>query len=135
MIFAMKFYLMIVPFLANSRLELYPKDQAGGAFINMILQIFLIIGGAWAVFKSQSLMLEILNPEAAQAERQSSALLTGAVMGAVSVAAGIATGGTSAAVTGAMGALGGAVGNSVLGAAQGEGGSSSKQDENQAYRG
>ena len=139
MIFSMKFYLMIVPFLANSRLELYPKSKPGGSIINMILQIFLIIGGAWAVFKSQSLMMEILNPEAAQAEKQSSALLTGAVIGAVtttaSVAAGIATGGTSLAATGALASVAGSVGGSVMGGSQSESGASSKQDESQAYRG
>ena len=135
----MKFYLMIVPFLANSKLELYPKSMPGGSIINMILQIFLIIGGAWAVFKSQSLMMEILNPEAAQAEKQSSALLTGAVIGAVtttaSVAAGIATGGTSLAATGALASVAGSVGGSVMGGSQNESGASSKQDESQAYRG
>ena len=139
MIFSMKFYLMIVPFLADSRLELYPRTLPGGSIINMILQIFLIIGGAWAVFKSQSLILEILNPEAAQAERQSSALISGAVIGAVSgaatIAAGVATGGASVAAQGALMSAGGALGSSILGGAKSEGGSGSKQDESQAYRG
>ena len=105
----------------------------------MILQIFLIIGGAWAVFKSQSLILEILNPEAAQAERQSSALISGAVIGAVSgaatIAAGVATGGASVAAQGALMSAGGAIGSSILGGAKSEGGSGLKQDESQAYRG
>jgi len=135
MIFSMKFYLMIVPFLADSRLVLYPKDMPGGSFVNMILQIFLIIGGAWAVFKSQSLMMEVLNPEAAQAEKQSSALLTGAIVGAASVAAAAATGGTSVAATGALSTAAGSVGNSVLGGAQGDNAANSKKDEGQAYRG
>ena len=137
MIFSMKFYLMVVPFLANSKLELYPKSLPGGSIVNMVLQIFLIIGGAWAVFKSQSLILEILNPEAARSERESGALLTGAVMGAVSMAAGIATGGTSMAATAAMaaGAAGSAVGSSILGGAQNDSAASSKKDEGQAYRG
>ena len=137
MIFSMKFYLMVVPFLANSKLELYPKSLPGGSIVNMVLQIFLIIGGAWAVFKSQSLILEILNPEAARSERESGALLTGAVMGTVSMVAGIATGGTSMAATAAMaaGAAGSAVGSSILGGAQNDSAASSKKDEGQAYRG
>lgn len=135
MIFAMKFYLMIVPLIADSDLVLYD----GVPIINMILQVFLIIGGAWSVFKSQSLILEILNPEAAQAERQSSALISGAVVGAVStaasIAAGVATGGTSLAATGALMSAGGAIGGSVLGGSQGESSAGSKQDNSQAYRG
>lgn len=139
MIFSMKFYLMIIPFLTSSKLKLYNGDMAGGSMINTILQLSLIIGGAWAVFKSQSLILEVLNPEAAQAERQSSALISGAVIGTVStaasIAAGVATGGTSLAATGALMSAGGAVGGSVLGGAQGESGAGSKQDDSQAYRG
>ena len=83
----MKFYLMVVPFLANSKLELYPKSLPGGSIVNMVLQIFLIIGGAWAVYKSQSLLMQILNPQAAQAEQQAASLLTGVVVGAASTGA------------------------------------------------
>lgn len=143
MIFAMKYYLMIVPLISTSGLVLYPKDTSGGAMINNILQIFLIIGGAWAVFKSQSLILELLNPEAAQAEKQASALLTGAVMGSVHTAAAIATGGSTAALS-AVGAVAGGAGGAVGGAAAGEGQGGGKtsspkaerdKDEKQAYRG
>lgn len=144
-IFSMKFYLMIVPFLADSRLELYPKTAPNGFVINTVLQLFLIIGGAWAVFKSQSLIMELLNPNAAEAEKQASALLTGAVTGAAMGAVTVATGGTSAALTGAMGAVG-AVGGAASSGVQSSSGSSngsssaskqqqSSQDENQAYRG
>ena len=116
MIFSMKFYLMIVPFIASSRLILY--DEEGGTYINMILQILLIIGGAWAVFKSQSLILEILNPEAAQSERQSSALVSSAVMATIIAGATIATGGTAgAAASGAAASGMGAAGASGIGAA------------------
>ncbi len=131
MIFAMKYYLMLVPFISNSGLELYPKNLAYGAEINNILQVFLIIGGAWAVFKSQSLLLELLNPEAAQAERQVNALVTGAVMGAASVA----TGGAGAVLTGAMGAIGGAASGEQKAGNASAPKEQSKQDENQAYRG
>ena len=136
MIFSMKYYLMVVPFISDSRLVLYPTNQANGAIINTVLQLFLIIGGAWAVFKAQSLLLELLNPEAAQAEKQASALLTGAAMGAASMA----TGGAGAAVMGAMSAVGGAVSNGVQNnGAQNNSAPSPKtqssQDESQAYRG
>lgn len=135
MIFSMKYYLMLIPMISSSGLELYPRDLSNGTMINSVLQIFFIIGGAWAVFKAQSLLLEILNPEAAQAERQVSALVTGAVMGAASVA----TGGVGAAFSNITGAIGGAIGGSAGSGAQGEQPSAPKAqnspDSNQAYRG
>lgn len=137
MIFSMKYYLMLIPFLSSSNLQLYPKELANGAMINNVLQIFFVIGGAWAVFKGQSLLLEILNPEAAQAERQVSALVTGAVMGAASVA----TGGAGAALSSVTGALGGAIGGSAGNAGNGaQGGAPASKtqnnsDSNQAFRG
>ena len=81
----------------------------------------MIVGGAWAVYKSQSLILEILSPEAGMAEKQTAAMLTGMIVGGVSTAATIATGGAAGAAMGAMGAVAGAV--------------KSGQDENQTYRG
>lgn len=140
MIFSMKYYMMLIPFLSNSGLVLYPKNVAHGATINTILQLFMIIGGAWAVFKSQSLILELLSPEAAQAEQQSSALLTGMAMGAISAA----TGGAGAVLSGMMGASGGGGGSkdkikapSSKGGSSGgsSGGASGGGDQNQAYRG
>lgn len=135
MIFSMKYYLMLIPFVSSSGLELYSKNLPNGAMINNVLQIFFVIGGAWAVFKGQSLLLEILNPEAAQAERQVSALVTGAVMGAASVA----TGGAGAALSSVTGAIGGAIGGSAGNGAQGGASSAPKthnnSDPNQAFRG
>lgn len=143
MIFSMKYYLMLIPFISGSNLVLYSSEDPNGAIINSVLQIFFVIGGAWAVFKAQSLILELLNPEAAQAERQVSALVTGAVMGAASVA----TGGVGAAFSNVTGAIGGAIGGAAsgnsgggAGGAQKEGasaggGASGSQDSNQAYRG
>lgn len=135
MIFAMKYYMMLIPFISNSGLELYPRSQPWGAEINNVLQLFLIIGGAWAVFKSQSLLLELLNPDAARAEKEASALLTGAAMAGVSMIPG--TGGIIA--SGAMGAFGALnstsnnqsqAGNSVPSPVQ-----QRNQDENQRYSG
>lgn len=135
MIFSMKYYLMLVPFISGTSLELYPRSQPWGAEINNVLQLFLIIGGAWAVFKSQSLLLELLNPEAAKSEKEASALLTGAAMSAVSMIPG-AGGVVASGAMGAMGALNSASSNEKQG---GSAGSSPQpqwnHDENQAYRG
>ena len=131
-IFAMRYYLLIIPSVAGSNLILYPKNVANGAVINSVLQLFLVVGGAWAVYKSQSLLMQILNPQAAMAEQQSASLLTGAVTGAVvgaaSVGAAVASGGTSAAL-GAVSAAGSAL--SGAGSQSGSGGGGSDQ----AYRG
>lgn len=81
MIFSMKYYLLVVPMISSSRLQLYDTSLPGGTMINSVLQIFLIIGGAWAVFKSQSLILQILSPDAAQAEQQASSFITGMLVG------------------------------------------------------
>lgn len=132
-IFSMKFYMMLIPLISSSSLELYDITLPNGIMINNVLRIFFIIGGAWAVFKSQSLMLELLNPEAAQAEKQASALTTGMIIGAATTAASVATGGASA-IAGA--AMKGAAGAAASGASQERSASSSRSnDQNQAYRG
>ena len=90
-IFTMKLYLMLVPTVAGSRLLMFDdKTLEGYAFINAMLKLFVVIGGAWAAFKSQHLILTILHPEAARAARMSTAMMMGAVMGAAGGAAGLA---------------------------------------------
>ncbi len=127
-IFAMRYYLMLVQTIAGSNLMLYDTNLPGGAVINTILKMVMIIGGAWAVYKSQTLMMQILSPSIAAADREASSLMTGMVIGAASTAAGVATGGASTALTAASMAGKGAsaIGNSVQ---------SARNDSNQAYRG
>ena len=109
-IFAMRYYLMLVPAIAGSGLRLYDTSLPAGNMINNVLKLFIIIGGAWAVYKSQSLIMQIMNQEAAMAEQQAGALVSGIIMGTVSTAANVgmaaATGGSSA-VLGGLGGLGG----------------------------
>ena len=130
-VFVMKLYLMLVPAIAGSNLILYDKSLPNGREINDILQIFLIIGGAWAVYKGQSLILEIFSYQAGLTEKQASSLITGMIMGGAQVATAAATGGTSAALKGAAGMASGVMGN--IGASGNSGGSG--PDQNQAYRG
>lgn len=132
-IFVMKLYLMLVPVIAGSNLVFYDKSLPYGSEINTVLQLFMIVGGAWAVYKGQSLILEIFSYQAGLTEKQASSLITGMIVGtasaATSVAAAAATGGTSAALQGAgmaAAGAGGALGGSVA---------SGNQDKNQAYRG
>ncbi len=124
-VFAMKYYLMLVPALAGNNLILYDTSLPNGDTINMVLKMIIVIGGAWAVYKSQHLILQILNPEAAQAAQESAAFLTGMVTGAVSTAASAgmaaATGGTSALLNGSK------IAGKAMGAVQGAGDEADKQ--------
>lgn len=84
-IFAMKYYLMIVPFLTSSNLTLYNvTGNANDAMIDTVLRVFLIIGGAWAVYKGQLLIMMILAPDAAMTEQQAGSFVTGMFMGGAS---------------------------------------------------
>ncbi len=103
-IFTMKYYLMLIPFISGSELVLYDSTLPGGILINNILKMLMIIGGAWAVYKSQHMIMQIMNPEAAMAEQQASAMLTGMIIGAASTAASAAS---AAATGGASAAFGG----------------------------
>lgn len=96
-VFAMKYYLMIVPAMVSSNMEFYNSSLPNGAMINNVLRIFLVVGGAWAVYKSQSLIMVILAPEAAMTEQQSGSLMTGLVVGGASKAAATVGRGTVAA--------------------------------------
>lgn len=134
-IFSMRYYLMLVPSIAGNDLCLYDMSLPNAVVINSILKMFLIIGGAWAVYKSQHLILQIFNPEAASADEQAGNLIKGIVVGtattAGSMAMAAATGGGSAAMN-ALGGAGGTMGK--LSSAMDEMGSSGG-DERQKYTG
>lgn len=103
-IFMMKYYLMLIPSVFGTDLVLYDLYLPNAGMINNVLKMLFIIGGAWAVYKSQHLIMQMMNPEAAMADQQASAMLTGMIIGAATTAASAAsaaaTGGASAAVGG-----------------------------------
>jgi len=132
-IFSMRYYLMLVPAIAGSRLCLYSMSLPNASIINTVLKMFLIIGGAWAVYKSQHLILQILNQEAAMAEQQTGALVQGMIMGAASTAMAASTGGASAAMGGLTGG-GGIPGAGMISSAMG-GQSGSGGDDGQRFKG
>lgn len=82
-IFAMKLYFLLVPALAGKEI-IFSQDTA----LNYCMQLFIVIGGAWAVYKGQHLILELLNPDAASTARQSMADMAVLVRGASSLAKG-----------------------------------------------
>lgn len=109
-IFSMRYYMLLVPSIAGSNLCLYSMSLPNAVMINSVLKMFMIVGGAWAVYKSQSLILQILNQEAAAAEQQSGALMSGMIIGSVTTAANMAGAAASGGATAALGGLGGAGG-------------------------
>ncbi len=143
-IFSMRYYLMLVPVIAGSKLCLYSPDLPNAVMINNILKMFMIIGGAWAVYKSQHLLMQIFNQEAAMAEQQTGALIQGMIMGAGSTAMAAASGGASAAMggLGALGSMGGGMGMGgmpggmgTLGKMASSAGEASGGDDKQRFRG
>ncbi|MDO5408813.1 MAG: hypothetical protein Q4F28_16015 [Eubacteriales bacterium] len=95
-IFAMKLYLLAAPVLMGSnRIEF-----SGQSSIDQYIKIFLVLGGAWSVYKGQGLFMQILNPEAAQGGNEASG-----------AAKAIAAGGATRAVSGLAG-VGRAIGQS-----------------------
>lgn len=91
-IFAIRLFLLFVPYIASGNLTLSSSNQQ----LDYILKILVILGGAYSIFKSQHLLLQILNPEAAMMDSQGAAFIA-------SMAAGVVTGGTSLAASGAAG--------------------------------
>ena len=96
-IFAMKYYLMVVPYFTSSNLVLYDPYLPNGTMINNVLRLFLIVGGAWAVYHGQTLVMDILAPQISFEEKQMGFMVTGLLTRGTSMA-------FSAAQMGAMGA-------------------------------
>lgn len=91
-VFTMKFYLMTVPKFVDGTIDF----GSGSGELDCIIKVFLVIGGAWAVFKGQHLLLQILNPAAADLAQQSTVLAAVMSMrgarGAIALAGGIGSG-------------------------------------------
>ncbi len=106
-IFSLRYYMLLVPSIAGSNLCLYSMSLPNAVMINSVLKMFMILGGAWAVYKSQNLIMSIFNQEAAMAEQQSGALMSGMIIGSVTTAANMAGAAASGGTTAALGGLGG----------------------------
>ena len=76
-IFAMKYYLMVVPYFTSSNLILYDSKLPNGTIIDNVLRVFLIVGGAWAVYHGQTLIMDILAPQISFEEKQMGLMATG----------------------------------------------------------
>ena len=81
-IIAMKIYFLIVPFLVGGGIN-YGVNSYTEACINL----FIVIGGAFAVYKSRLLLISVVNPMAAGSMAESGIIgsfISGRVMGVVS---------------------------------------------------
>ncbi len=63
MLIGMKIYIILVPIIMSSNLELSSVN-----FVNMGLKVLFIVGGAFAIYKSNSLLMQILNVQASYSE-------------------------------------------------------------------
>lgn len=80
MVIAMRLYLIMVPIIMSSDLVFFSGDGMWYSFLNIMARMLMVLGGAWAVLKSSSLVSGILagNPgmAALQQEGQTSSLVT-----------------------------------------------------------
>ncbi len=77
MLIGMKLYIILVPIIMSSNLELSSIN-----FVNMGLKVLFIVGGAFAIYKSNSLLMQILNIQASYAESSTAQAGFGFVMSA-----------------------------------------------------
>ncbi len=75
----MRLFLLILPFIASDRIK-YSDDP----MMNTIITIIFVLGGVWSVYKGSSLILQLLDQEAAQAEQRERDMMRGFAMAAVS---------------------------------------------------
>lgn len=80
MVVAMRLYLIMVPVIMSSDLVFFTGHGIWYSFLNLLARLFLVLGGAWAVLKSSSVIGGILqgNPgmAALQQEGQTNDVIT-----------------------------------------------------------
>lgn len=93
-IIIMKVFLMIMPMLFGPNIKFNSSPSA-----DVIIKLFFMLGGFYAAYKGQSLLLSIFSPEAARAEDASLNTVLGITKTAAGVAFGVAMAGISTAVS------------------------------------
>lgn len=75
MVLGMRLYLIIIPYIMSGRIQFTTSNIEGidGKF-NAFIQLLFLVGGAYAVFKSQILILRLLSIEAASQAEASAAM-------------------------------------------------------------
>lgn len=72
MVIAMRLYLIIIPLVISSDLVFFAGDGVGTAVLNRMAQLLMVLGGAWAVLQSGSVITGILagNPGMAAIQQE-----------------------------------------------------------------
>ena len=72
MVIAMRLYLIIIPLAISSDLVFFAGDGVGNAVLNHMAQLLMVLGGAWAVLQSGSVITGILagNPGMAAIQQE-----------------------------------------------------------------
>ena len=60
-VYGMRIYLILTPIISGNSITF----EAGNETFNSFMRLLILIGGAFAIYKSQNMVLKILNPEAA----------------------------------------------------------------------
>ncbi|MDR1439655.1 MAG: hypothetical protein LBJ10_06470 [Clostridiales bacterium] len=80
---AMRLYLMVIPVIMTSG---FAFGSATGT-MDYVIKLLFVLGGAWAVYKSSSMLTSLLSFQAAQSEASAGAMVAGAA-GSVAAAGG-----------------------------------------------
>ena len=72
LVIAMRLYLIVIPIVLSSDLVFFAGDSFGNAVMNHMAQLMMILGGAWAVLQSGSVITGILagNPGMAAIQQE-----------------------------------------------------------------
>ncbi|MDR1059752.1 MAG: hypothetical protein LBL83_00715 [Clostridiales bacterium] len=80
----MRLYLMVLPMVMTSDFTFYSGDST----MDYVIKMLFALGGAWAVYKSTSMISSLLNAQAAQSEAAAGLVGAGVVMGGASMVMG-----------------------------------------------
>ena len=71
-VFAMRLFMVLSPIVCSNKLVLAPDNP----MLNSFLQLLFIVGGAYAVYKMQSMITQLLSHEAAMAENENRGIVS-----------------------------------------------------------
>ncbi len=102
-ILTMRLVLIMIPFLMGDGILMTPKDSIMNITVNVVVKFFLIAGSIYAAYKSQHLMLQILNPQAAMSAQAHTGVVVAAAITAAKLAMQAASGGAGGGIGGGAG--------------------------------
>lgn len=72
----MRLYLMLCPIIMTNQIQF---DPSASVEVSYLMKLFFLIGGAWAIYKSSSMVTSLLNAQAGSSE-QATGMLAGGFM-------------------------------------------------------